>query len=50
MSANYSHLSSRGVYLNFANRIIVDGVRLTIGWAPHRRGRNAAPDDTLDNH
>jgi hypothetical protein len=45
MSANYSHLSSRGVYLNFANRIIVDGVRLTIGWAPHRRGRNAAADD-----
>ena len=34
LSATYTHLSSRGVYLNLNNHINLDGARIMIGWAP----------------
>jgi hypothetical protein len=48
VTANYTHLSSRGTYLNFANRINIDGARITLGWAPQRR-RSAPADVALDD-
>jgi hypothetical protein len=37
MTLNYSHVSSRGTYLTFVNHVDMDGARITLGWAPHRR-------------
>jgi hypothetical protein len=42
VTINYTHVNSRGAYLNLANSITVDGARITVGWAPHR-GRRGLP-------
>jgi hypothetical protein len=47
MTASYSHLSSRGAFLNTQNLVVMDGVRVSISWVPFRRRETndgAGPD------
>jgi hypothetical protein len=43
LSLTYTHLSSRGVYLNLNNHINLDGARISIGWAPRGIRRTSSP-------
>jgi hypothetical protein len=37
MTASFSYLNSRGLYLNLPNEVHVDGARIALGWVPNRR-------------
>jgi len=52
MTATCTYLDSRGSYLNISNRIKVEGVRITLGWAPRQRRRDtySAPDTPENDH
>jgi hypothetical protein len=51
VSFSYTHLSSQGLYLSLANRIAVDGARISLGWAPRHRMRNTpTPGDDPNDH
>jgi hypothetical protein len=42
--ANYTHLNSRGAYLNTRHLIIMDGVRISVGWTPRLRSIPTIPE------
>jgi hypothetical protein len=50
VSATYTHLASRGIYLNLSNQINLDGARIMIGWAPRgaRRTSTVGVDPDID--
>jgi len=45
---SYTYLNSRGLYLGFPSELILNGVRVSLGWAPSRRRVNSSQSDPIE--